>query len=58
MEERLLKEARLGEVVESLFAEQWTDEERRQALIEAYRFMNRRKAYRQAAQPEDGGPST
>jgi uncharacterized protein (DUF488 family) len=46
MEERLLKELRRAPSFEGLFADQWTPEDRRRELAQAYRDMARRKAYR------------
>jgi hypothetical protein len=46
MERRLLKAARLDQATTGLFAATLTDEDRRQVLAEAYRALNRRKAYR------------
>jgi hypothetical protein len=46
MERRLLKAEGLDKDLNSLFAAQLTDEDRRQPLAEAYRARNRKKAYR------------
>jgi uncharacterized protein (DUF488 family) len=46
-EERLLAETRIGDgLLDGLFAEQLTDEDRGQLLVEAYRKQARRRAFR------------
>lgn len=45
-EERLLTETGQRDLVDGLFAAQCSDDERRQSLVEAYRWMVRRKAFR------------
>jgi uncharacterized protein DUF488 len=45
LEHRLLQEAGKLDMVEGLFAAQLSEDERRQTLAEAYRWMARRKAY-------------
>lgn len=53
LERRLLQETGVGEgLVEGLFAPILTEAERRALLAEAYRIMNRKKAYR--IEEEDG----
>jgi uncharacterized protein (DUF488 family) len=46
MERRLLQETNLDETVNGLFAAMLTEAERRQIVAEAYRVLNRKKAYR------------
>jgi hypothetical protein len=52
MERRLLKDAGLDGAMNGLFATLLTDEDRRQILAEAYRVLNRRKAYRRDEEEE------
>jgi hypothetical protein len=46
LEERLLAEAGQRDMVEGLFAAQWSEEERQRTLADAYRWMAKRKAFR------------